>query len=283
MDKLKNYLNNPKSIVLLGYPLNHSLSPKIHNYGFKFYGLDFVYTSMPIKPEDLSKLGKDFLKVLPIYGGNVTVPFKEIIFNYIDKFTDLASEVGAVNTFYKKDDEIWGDNTDVYGFTESLKDYHSKIKNSKVVVLGTGGSSKAVAKGLESLKAKEIIMVSRKYSMAQIFCDNYNQKYPDVNFIPNDYSYFNENSNLKNISLIINTTPLGMYDNQSAINFEIIKKIDDNTLFYDLIYNPSQTVFLENAIKANKQIKNGWQMLVFQAQKSFNIWTGLHYPIGDLF
>lgn len=275
-------LVKPKSLVILGFPLEHSASPLIHNYGFSYHNLDFVYTAMPIDPKDLSKLGKDFLNILPIYGGNVTVPFKEIIFNYLQKFTDIASELGAVNTFYKKDGELWGDNTDLYGFTRSLENYKEQIKNNKVIVLGTGGSSKSVCSGFFKLGAKEILVISREYSKANTFADNYNQKYSASTFIAADYSYFDDN-NLDDINLVVNTTPVGMYQQESAISEQVISRINKDALFYDLIYKPATTTFLEYAKLTGHPILNGKSMLVYQAAKSFKIWTGHDLPVDDIF
>lgn len=276
------YLKNPKSIVILGYPLEHTFSPLIHNYAFKYHNLDYVYTAFPIKPDELTKLGKDFLKVLPIYAGNVTVPFKEIIFNYLDKFTNDASEIGAVNTFYKKDGELWGDNTDLYGFIKSLEGYENFIQNQKVIVLGTGGSAKAVCSGLAKLGAKEIVIISRDKNKAKTFSDNYQGKYSQVNFTFNDYSYFDEKKNIENIKTVINTTPVGMYENQAAIASETVKSIDNNTLFYDLIYNPETTTFLRYAKETNKTTLNGKNMLIYQAAKAFKIWTGYEFPVSEI-
>lgn len=276
------YLKNPKSIIILGYPLNHTLSPLIHNYAFKYHNLDYVYSAYPITPENFTKLGKDFFKILPIYGGNVTIPFKEIIFNCLDKFTADASEIGAVNTFYKKDGELWGDNTDLYGFIKSLDDYRSNIENKKVIVLGTGGSSKAVCTGLYKLKAKEIIIISRDKYKSKVFSDNYNIKYKSGNFLYDDYSYFENSESLNNIGAIINTTPLGMYDEYSPINKDVILKINSDCLFYDLIYNPEKTPFLRYANETGKTVLNGKLMLIYQAAKAFNIWTGYEFPIREI-
>lgn len=276
------YLKNPKSIIILGYPLEHTLSPLMHNYAFKLYDLDYVYSSYPIKPDDLSKLGKDFLKILPIYGGNVTIPFKETIFNYLDKFTEEASEIGAVNTFYKKDGVLWGDNTDLYGFMKSLEGYEKFITNQKVIVLGTGGSSKAINTGLFKLNAKEIVIISREKEKSKVFASNYNQKYFTNKFKYDDYTYFDELKNLNEVSTVVNTTPLGMYNNISPISYEIIKKINENCLFYDLIYNPEITTFLRYAKETKKTILNGKNMLIFQASKGFKIWTNHEFPISEI-
>lgn len=276
------YLKNPKSIIILGYPLEHTLSPLIHNYAFKYHNLDYVYTSFPIKPEDISKLSKNFLKILPIYGGNVTIPFKEIMFNYLDNFSNESSEIGAINTFHNKDGVLYGYNTDLYGFTKSLENYKNYINNKKVVILGTGGSSKAVASGLFKINSSEIIIISRDLEKAKVFSDNYNQKYSTNKFKFDDYRYFNNQENLINIGAIINTTPLGMYDNNSALSYEIISKINNDSLFYDLIYNPETTSFLRFAKETKKEILNGKDMLIYQASKSFNIWTGYEFPISDI-
>ncbi|MFN8577903.1 MAG: shikimate dehydrogenase [Candidatus Sericytochromatia bacterium] len=276
------YLKNPKSIVILGHPLEHTLSPLIHNYAFKYHNLDYVYSALSIKPEDISKLGKDFLKILSIYGGNITIPFKELMFNYLDKFSNEASEIGAINTFHNRDGTLYGYNTDLYGFTKSLENYENYINNKKTIILGTGGSSRAVSNGLFKLNSKEIIIISRDLERAKVFSDNYNQKYVTNKFKFDDYRYFNNQENLSNIGAVINTTPLGMYDNNSALSYDLVAKMNSDTLFYDLIYNPEVTSFLRFAKETKKEILNGKSMLIYQASKSFNIWTGYEFPISDI-
>lgn len=274
-------LKNPKSIVLLGYPLQHSLSPLLHNFAFNQLGLDFTYNAYPIQPERLNDLGKDFLRILPIYGGNVTVPFKELVFNYLDNISDIASEVGAVNTFYKKDGILYGDNTDVYGFIESVSDVKESFTKKTVMMLGTGGSAKAVITALEKLNVQKIIVLSRKLEKSKLFVDNKSQLYPHIEMINLDYQNLLTYNQIKEVSVVINTTPLGMYENISPLQEDIINKFNENTFIYDLIYNPEKTKFLNLAENRGLKIRNGKMMLVYQAAKAFKLWTGFDFPIEN--
>src|SRR5258708_6578335 len=133
---MTSYLRNPKSVILLGYPLEHTFSPILHNFAFQYLKLDYIYTAFPLEPEKMPELGQNFLKILPFVGGNITIPFKEKIFNYLDKVTEEASQIGAVNTFYKKDGLLWGDNTDMYGFLQSVKGLENNFFNRKVLLIG---------------------------------------------------------------------------------------------------------------------------------------------------
>ncbi|MBC7473850.1 MAG: shikimate dehydrogenase [Candidatus Sericytochromatia bacterium] len=275
-------LTNPKSIIILGYPLEHTLSPKIHNFAFKYHNLDYVYTAYPIAPDKLSEMGKYFLHNLPICGGNVTVPFKEIIFNYLDKFTEEASQVGAVNTFYQKDNQLWGDNTDVYGFLQSVDIYKDYFENKKVLLLGTGGSAKAIITALNNLNVKEIAVVSRELEKSNTFVVNKNNLNPNINMVSLDYDSLINYDGLSDFSAIINCTPVGMYENISPLPKTIIDRLNNDALVYDLIYNPSKSKLLSLSEARGLKIINGKMMLIYQASKSFKIWTGYEFPIDQV-
>src|SRR5690606_4367729 len=133
--------------------------------------LDYVYFSMPVDPRELVKFSPDFLRVLPFAGGNVTVPFKEKIFNFLDKISVEASQIGAVNTFYRKDGILWGENTDWLGFIDSVKGLEHHFYNKRVLLMGTGGSAKAVTAALAKLEVSGIDVVSRSAQDAIYFAE----------------------------------------------------------------------------------------------------------------
>jgi len=268
---------NKKIIVLVGYPLEHSFSPKIHNTAFNQINLNYLYISLPIEPSKFDELGQNFLKILPFDGGNVTIPYKEKIIKYLDKLTPQAYKTGAVNTFYKKNNILWGDNTDVYGFLKSLEGFENYFNNKKILLLGTGGASKAVCSALDELKVKEIFVISRNFDTLDMFIKDRKTVFENIIFSGTTYQNL-DNKDLVKFSAVINTTPVGMYHDDSPLSKDVIDCFNKDCLVYDLIYNPEKTKFIDLAEKRGLKTMNGMNMLFFQAKKSFEIWTNLKFP-----
>lgn len=264
-----------KNYLILGYPLEHSISPEIHNSAFRDLGLEFEYIKYPIKPENFDTEIREILKNPNFIGGNITVPFKERIINYLDVISDTAANIGAVNTFYKKDGLIYGDNTDSYGFLKGLEGYEKYLIDKTIVILGTGGSAKTVFHSILKFEPQKIIMVSRESNSSQTFVLN---KKSHINkakteFIGLSYAEL-EKINLEEIDCLINTTPIGMYEEKAPVKHIILSMMKKDTLVYDLIYNPPKTHLLKTCETYGMKILNGKKMLVFQAEKAFEIWTG---------
>jgi shikimate dehydrogenase len=278
---LNTYLKNPKQVIILGYPLEHTFSPVLHNFAFQYLNLDYIYTAFPVEPAKIQELGNNFLRILPFAGGNVTIPFKEKIFNCLDKFTEAASQIGAVNTFYKKDGLLWGDNTDMYGFLQSVRGLENNFNGKKVLLLGTGGSAKAVTTALTYLKVKEIVIVSRSLENAVIFAANREQAFSEIKWSGLDYRGLQSSDKSNDFSVIINTTPTGMYDNLSPLSEPFLAGLDQDTIIYDLIYNPAMTKLLLMAQERGLHTINGTEMLVNQAARAFYLWTGKDFPLDE--
>lgn len=250
-------MSNIRQLGLIGFPLSHSFSKKYFSEKFEKEGLsDFNYELFPL--EQITELPQ-LLKSTPnIEGLNVTIPYKEKVLPYLDEMDEAAAKVGAVNTIIIRDGQLKGYNTDVYGFEISLRALLSKDPSPsseiKALVLGTGGASKAVIYVLEKL---EIFyqLVSRK-----------KQK---------DYLTYNSLSatKFKDYRLVINTTPLGMSPNYQTCPDLPYDATTDQHFFYDLVYNPAETLFLKKGAQQGASIKNGLEMLILQAEKSWNIWT----------
>lgn len=274
------YLKNPKLIVLLGHPLGHTFSPRIHNLAFKILGLDFVYTAFPIEPENFSKFD---LKNLPIIGGNVTIPYKEKIIPKLDYISNSAGNIGAVNTFYYENNILKGDNTDFYGFIKSLEGFEKYFQNKEVVLLGTGGSAKAVIYALNELKVKKVCIVSRDLETANTFINSKIDQDFSLDLQAFNFQTFSLYSNLKNVSMIINSTPVGMKDSNSPLSDNILKSFDNDVLVYDLIYNPLKTELIKKSDALGFKTINGLDMLVYQAEKAFEYWTKEKFPTKDIF
>lgn len=246
-----------KQFGLIGYPLAHSFSEKYFKEKFRKENIsDCVYQLFPL--EKINKLPKLILENPSLGGLNVTVPYKESVIKYLDELDKVAQVVGAVNCIQiekrGKGDRLIGYNTDVIGFEQSLMPY-LKSYHQSAIILGTGGSAKAVAYVLKKLGIA-YTLVSR------------NAK--DKNTI--GYADLTE-SFIQNHLLIINTTPLGMYPNTQLFPQIPYEHLTEQYLLFDLVYNPEQTLFLQKGKLQGATIKNGLEMLYLQAEKSFEIWN----------
>ena len=247
-----------KIFGLTGKSLSHSFSKDFFNKKFLSENLSAIYLNFEI--ENISSFRQLFIKN-HITGLNVTIPYKEEIIPYLDSLDNVSNTLGAVNTIlpnYKNNKliSLKGFNTDVYGFHQMIKPYLT-TNHSKALILGAGGASKAVAYVLKSYNI-DVNYISRKER-------------------PNELNYFSwkdvNNHMIESHHLIINTTPIGMYPNNSEKIFFPYEFINSKHLIIDLIYNPSKTFFLLKCEEKNAQILNGYQMLVHQALKSWNIWN----------
>ena len=240
---------------LVGYPLNHSFSKKYFSEKFERENIsDTLYDLFPI--ESIDQLTKLIKENPDLCGLNVTIPYKEQVLKYLNEIDPFAKSIGAVNVIQIKDGSLKGFNTDSDAFLESIEKWFPNADGSKALVLGTGGSSKAVQVALKKIKI-DFQLVSRTAGLG-------------------DYTYEDLEKNAKIIresTLIINTTPLGMSPNNNAIppiNFE---QLGSSHYVYDLIYNPARTKFLQKAEMKGATIKNGLEMLHFQAEKAWAIWN----------
>lgn len=225
---------------LLGKSLKHSYSPRIHD----MLG-EYTYKLFEREEDEV----EDFIKNESWRGLNVTIPYKKTVLPYLTKISDVAKEAGSVNTIFKIDDEIYGENTDVYGFMEMVKKSGIDVCQKKTLVLGSGGASCAVVKGLKDLGAMPLI-ISRSGE--------------------NNY----ENIKLhEDAQIIVNTTPLGMYPKVGVkpLDLSIFNKLD---AVYDIIYNPARTEFVLQAEKLGIPAFGGLYMLVAQAMKSAELFMG---------
>ena len=246
-----------KKYFVIGNPIEHSLSPKLHNYWIKENNIDAVYDKKQLNESDIEGAIYE-IKNDKIHGMNVTVPFKKSVIPFLDQLTPLAKEVQSVNTIFKKDNKIVGDNTDVVGFEKGLKYINYDLKNKNVFILGAGGVVPSIILALKRLGAAKIILSNRSKKKA----DDLKKKYTDLEII--DWG------KTPDFNMIINATSLGLKnDDQIKLNYA---DIGTNKLFYDIIYNPSKTKFLSKAKQFGNQIENGKMMFIYQAQLAFKIW-----------
>ena len=261
--------------AVIGYPLSHSLSKVIHETALKSCNLEGSYDILPTEPENLVHRIKR-LKVEGYNGFNVTIPHKVPITLFLSKFDTNADLIGSVNTVkITEDKNLEGSNTDIYGFVKPIPDdVKENIRDRNAVVLGTGGAARAICAGLVSLGVSTITFYSRNVIDSHAHVEILRQKFPKVKIELKPYTLLDT---LKGQKILVNTTPVGMknfLEGVSPVDFEAIKTLDDDAFVYDIVYNPVKTRLIKYAQDCNKRYVGGLDMLVYQAQKAFEIWTG---------
>jgi shikimate dehydrogenase len=261
-----------KQFALIGFSLEHSYSPAIHSHIYKTNNLQANYTLKEIHKKTFQKDIKNLL-LKEIHGFNITIPYKTQIIPYLNEITEEAKIIGAVNTVKKKKEKWIGYNTDVFGFLYPLQKFKNKINNC--LVLGTGGASRAVIYAvLKFMKPARLTILGRNLINANQLKADFYEIYEGAEINTNKINQFTELSSAAD--LIVNATSVGMHP---GIRDSIIPesfKAKNNVIFYDLIYNPTQTSFLRIAKDniAGCHTINGIPMLIAQAVKAVEIWTG---------
>jgi len=263
---------------LIGFPLGHSLSPKIHSAALKACGLRGDYSLFPIRTDDKQGL-KDLLTRVrsgEIHGLNVTIPHKQNVIELMDKLTPTARAIGAVNTIYLRENKLIGDNTDALGFLSDLKRViHSLfIIHHSALILGAGGSARAVVYALVN-DGWNVTIATRRLEQAQYLAQSFsNYELRIMSFTDIPPSTFD---------LIVNTTPLGMTPkiDQSPLPEKL--SLPSNAFVYDLVYNPRETKLVRDACSQGLQATTGLGMLIEQAAIAFELWTGCNPPREPLY
>ena len=252
-----------KKYLVIGNPIDHSLSPKLHNYWFKQMNINAVYEKKQIKETDIEKIISE-MRNGKIEGINVTVPFKKSVIPFLDKLS-IPEKVQSVNTIYREknnikgSNKIVGGNSDIYGFKSSVKKINYKVKGKKIFILGAGGVTSSIIFALKQMKASTIMLSNRTKEKAE----SLKKLFPQLELV--------EWGDVKNFDMIINTTSLGLKENDKIhLNYN---EIGSGKFFYDVIYNPKKTNFLLEAEKRGHQIQNGTLMFAYQAQEAFSLWT----------
>ena len=254
-----------KKYLVIGNPIEHSLSPLLHNFWIKKHSIDAIYEKKLVEKNDVAKILND-IKENKFQGINVTVPFKKSVIPFLDQLSDTAKETQSVNTIFKRQNNLVGDNTDVHGFSEAIKLTKFNLTNKKALILGAGGVVPSIILALKNKAISEIILSNRTKEKA----DGLKKSFPFLKVI--DWG-----ETIKS-DLIINATSIGIKQNEE-IKLDFSKL--DGQLFYDVIYNPPKTKFLENAKKFGKKTENVKNMFIYQAMKSFEIWHGIKPEINE--
>ena len=271
-----------KKYLVIGNPIEHSLSPKLHNHWIKQNNIDAVYEKKQLNESDIEGM-IDKVRSGKIDGINVTVPFKESVIPFLTKLTPLANETQSVNTIYREDengvDTIVGDNTDVGGFIESLKHINYNVKNKEVFILGAGGVVPSIFKALEILEVGRVVISNRTRRKAEEL-----QKQWHINVRLNKIINWGQVPDYNMPDMIINATSLGLKkDDQIELDYKKLKPkfFAKKKLFYDLIYNPKETNFLKKGKELGQDAVNGKMMFIYQARLAFKIWHNILPKIND--
>jgi len=256
-------------VGLVGWPVSHSLSPFMHNEAFKFYNMNWIYELIPVKEEEFDSKIEEIKK--EYVGFNVTIPYKKRIIEHLDKLSEEAEKIGAVNTVKKENEKFIGYNTDVLGFIEDLKANDFNVKGKNALILGCGGAGNAVLFGLISLGVKKIYLYDISKERSVSLKDRGISYLKEIEVI--------EGSNLKNvisnIEILVNATPCGMKEGDlPPINLDYLNK---NISVYDLIYN-RETELVKKAKSTGVKAVSGWGMLLHQGRIAWEIWTGKKAP-----
>lgn len=262
---------------LIGYPLGHSLSPKIHAAALSACELEGNYSLFPISPEDKPTLQTllDRVRTGEIHGLNVTIPHKQNVIEFMDELTPTAKSIGAVNTIYMRGDKLIGDNTDAPGFLSDLKRVIGNRElgiGKSAIVLGAGGSARAVVYALVN-DGWNVTIAARRIEQAHQLSES------TAGYKLQVASY--SDLRLLTFDLIVNTTPVGMTPNIDASPLPENTVLSKNTIVYDLVYNPRETKLVRDARAKGLHASTGLGMLIEQAALAFEAWTG-HNPPRDV-
>ena len=246
-----------KKFCVIGNPIDHSLSPKLHNFWFKKNKIKANYEKKHLEEKEIPKLIESIRKS-EINGVNVTVPFKNSVIPFLDSLSFEAKKTNSVNTICLEEDKIIGHNTDIAGFELAIRYINYDVKRKKALIIGAGGVSPSIILALKNMKCENIYLTNRTFEKAEkikeIFNDVIIHKWGDI----------------PEFDIVINATSIGLKNE----NFDLdLNKFGSNKFFYDVIYNPSETNFLKNAKLKGNMTENGRMMFIYQAHQSFALWN----------
>ena len=253
-----------KKYLVVGNPINHSLSPKLHNNWLKENNIKAKYEKTKLDIHEIENLIND-IKQKKIAGCNVTVPYKKAVIPYLDKLSLEAEQTQSVNTITFDGNDLVGHNTDIFGFTKAIESLDFSIKNKNILILGAGGVVPSIIFALNKMSVSEIIISNRTKKKAE-----------DLKVLFKNLKVV-EWGSLPDFDVIINATSIGL--NDEIINLDFSKS-GKNKLFYDVIYNPEETNFLKTGKELGNKTENGKTMFIYQASQAFKLWHGIRPKIN---
>ena len=267
-----------KLLGIIGDPVEHSLSPVMHNAAIALLGLDYIYVPFPVK-QDLPKAIAGFTAT-GLVGFNITIPHKQNIIPLLTEISDDAANIGAVNTVWRTESGWKGTNTDAVGFTAPLKAMSPHWRQMTPVVLGNGGAARAVIAGLTNLGCSEIHVVGRNPDKLARFYQSWSHA-SNISSILKIHNWDNLSSLIPAADLLVNTTPVGMspHTDASPVDETLMQKLKTDAIAYDLIYTPNPTRFLKLAQDRGATAIDGLEMLVQQGVAALEIWLQQPVPV----
>ena len=255
-----------KKYLVIGNPVEHSLSPKLHNHWLKENNIEAIYDKKKLNENELKSIISE-VKDEKINGINVTVPFKKMVIPFLDELSTEAKDTQSVNTIYLQDGNVIGHNTDIAGFELAIKYAKFDLNNKKIFILGAGGVAPSIIYALRKMKVSKISLTNRTKEKAESL----------KNFFKNIEIV--EWGERVDFDMIINATSIGL-KKEDGLNFDYSANGPDK-YFYDVIYNPKETLFLKRAKLFGNKTENGKMMFIYQAHQSFTIWNKVMPKIDD--
>ena len=254
-----------KKFLVIGNPIEHSLSPILHNYWIKNNSINAIYEKRKLDESELDELILQ-IKQKKIDGVNVTVPFKKAIIPFLDELSIEAKDTQSVNTLYLKNNKVVGHNTDIIGFETSIKKFNYDVFNKEVLILGAGGVVPSIIFALNKMKVSRIKISNRTKNKAE----NLKEHFKNIELI--------EWGEVPNVDMIINATSIGLKkEDVMKLDFSLMS---GNKFFYDVIYNPNETNFLKIGKELGNKTLNGKLMFIYQALYAFKIWHGIEPDVN---
>ncbi|MFX1258561.1 MAG: shikimate dehydrogenase [Promethearchaeota archaeon] len=270
MVEKKIFSGHTKTFCLIGYPVEHSMSPTMWNPALHELGLDYIYVAFDVHPDNLKEAVEGF-RALEIKGINVTIPHKEKIIPFLDEIEEVALKIGAINTIKNDDGYLKAKNTDAGGARKSLLDAGCIISGKKILILGSGGVARALCYIL-SEEADDIVLTDILEEKAITLANEVKEKM-DANIIGKLSNETIIKEEIEDANILINATPIGMYPRINVT--PIPKKLLQSDLFvFDVVYNPLETLLMKEAAEIGCKTLGGLDMLVNQGVLAFEWWTG---------
>mgnify|MGYP001405272049 CR=1 FL=1 len=245
-----------KKYLVIGNPIDHSLSPKLQNWWLKENNIDAMYDKIKLEDNEIKDFIQD-IKEQKIAGCNVTVPFKKTVIPFLDKLSPESEQTQSVNTVSFENGDLVGHNTDIAGFDTAIRKLNFSVKDRKVLILGAGGVVPSLIFALKNMHVKEITISNRTREKAE----NLKALFNNIKIL--DWGHLND------FHMIINATSLGL--NNERINLDF-SSLGNDKLFYDVIYNPEETHFLKMGKQLGCKTENGKTMFIYQALEAFKLW-----------
>ena len=273
-----------KQVGLIGYPVSHSLSPRMQQAAFDALKIEAGYVLWETPPDKLAEKIAS-LRSLSMLGANVTIPYKEVVVQLVDECDPFAARIGAINTIVNRGGRLFGFNTDAPGFITALIEFASYpfiCTGKKVVILGTGGAARAAAVGLLEQGVGEVVLLGRTEAHLQNILRHLSivsaEIYRTAQIKGALFDYPEANEFLSDADLVVNATPIGLKVDDTTLLLDV-NVLPTTALVMDMIFNPPLTPLLRTARAHGCQVLNGLSMLLFQGALAFELWTGCPAPI----